>query len=345
MAIPKRFDEMAWANIRKIRSNRDAAFVRDILQARSDFLRLRMRHIPAIRKIYVDAADQIAKRLRDLPPTTGKLTRDHLAAIEKELRKEADKIAQKSEPLIKRGIKEAFGLGTRPTDNQLMRAVQLAGIKAIDIAKLQRGFADINTSAVGALWARTKKGLTVSQRIWNHSRNARDEMLNLIQTGLAAGRDAVKVARDLERYVRNGARTLAEDYPNMMARMKKRVPKDLCYEALRLARSEYSNAFFEGTYSRGRVNPSYTGVRWMLSDAHEIYDICDELANADLYNMGPGVYPAGEEPTYAHPQCMCFVVPHLQDTEKFIERLIKWQEDPKSDKDLNEWYNKIYKKM
>lgn len=41
----------------------------------------------------------------------------------------------------------------------------------------------------------------------------------------------------------------------------------------------------------------------MLSDAHDIFDICDDLADADLYGMGRGVYKKGEEPTHPHPNC------------------------------------------
>ena len=311
MTIPaKRLGQMAWRNIGLIRSTKDQEFARQLLEARRDFLRLRARHEIALRKVYIDAAGQVARDLRNLKPTIGELTRNHLMALEKSLSREAEKIQKATQALTRSGMEQAVGLGARPIDNHLTRAIREADV-GLDFLKLQRGFGDINTAAVEALWARTHKGFTVSKRIWNHTQAAKNAMRDLVHTGVATGRDVVKVARDLERYVRQGARTLAEDYPNMMARMGRRIPKDLCYEALRLARTEYSNAFMEGVYSRGRVNPSYQGVRFMLSDAHPEQDICDDLASADLYNMGPGVYPAGEEPVNPHPNC------YSEDTEVY----------------------------
>ena len=128
----------------------------------------------------------------------------------------------------------------------------------------------------------------------------------------------------------------------MMARIGKRVPKDLCYEAFRLARSEMSMAFMEGTYSSGRVNPAYKGVRWLLSSSHPLPDVCDDLASADLYGLGPGGYPAGDEPPYPHANCLCTVAPLVEDTKEFVERLKKWRDDPASQPELEKWYNEVY---
>jgi len=345
MALAKRLDEMAWRNVGFIRSLSDQEYARELLEARRDFLRLRLRHEISIRQIYVRAAEQVAQELRGMPPG---LTRNHLLALEKTLSREAEKINASVSALAKSGMNEAVGLGARPIDSRLFEALNEA-IVPISIARIQRGFGDVNSAAVEALWARTYKGLNLSQRIWDHSQSARDAMRDIIHTGVAAGRDPVKVARDLERYVRQGSATLAEDYPNMMARMGRRVPKDLCYESLRLTRTEYSKAYMEGTYSRGRVNPSYHGVRWMLSDAHNVAmpdgDICDDIAEANLYNLGPGVYPVGEEPVHPHPNCLCYVVPYLVDTDTFVLQLKKWKDDPESQPSIEKWYTDFYRNL
>lgn len=343
MALYKRLDEMAWRNVKFIRSLSDEEFARDLLEARRDFLRLRLRHELELRRIYLSAADRVARELRSLKPTVGDLTRNHLTALEKALRQEAEKIQEATRELVRSGMNEAAGLGGRALSNQLLRALRDAGA-TLDFLKIQRGFGDVNRAAVEALWARTRDGLNVSQRIWQQTQAARVAMRDIIHAGVAAGRDVVKVARDLERYVRSGAKTLAEDYPRMMARMGRRIPKDICYEALRLARTEYSMAFMEGVYARGRTNPSYRGVKWMLSDAHPEPDVCDDLANADLYGMGPGVYPAGEEPAHVHPNCLCYVVPHLVDTRDFMIQLKEWRDNPASQPHIEEWYNNFYRK-
>jgi hypothetical protein len=338
----KRLDEMAWKNIGIIKSMGDETFARDMLEARRDFLSLRLRHEPALKKVYIDAADNVAKELRNLKPAIGDLTRNHLIALEKALRQEADKIHAASSALIKSGIGQAFALGSRPLDNYILQAFR--DVKApLSFARLQRGFADINASAVEVFWARTRGGLTLSDRLWENSQTARKAIRDLIQTGIAQGRDVVEVARDLEHYVRDGAKTLTEDYENMMRRMETRIPKDLSYEALRLVRTEYSIAFMEGVYARGQLNPAYEGVQWMLSDAHPEPDICDDLASADLYGMGRGVYKKGEEPVHPHPNCLCYVVPVLIERQEITHKLAQWLEDPSSQPDIEEWYNEIYR--
>jgi len=50
--------------------------------------------------------------------------------------------------------------------------------------------------------------------------------------------DPVDIARALTKYDKEGSGTLVKDYPNMMKRMGRGLPKDLNYESLRLVRTE-----------------------------------------------------------------------------------------------------------
>lgn len=297
------FSKQLWRNIMKIRTDSDEEFVRYILEARSEYLSLRLKQEPAIRQIYVDAAANVSKDLSRLAPGASDLTRNHLRALEKSLTREAENIRRALEGRLRSDLQQATGLGGRPLQSHMTSCLQAAGLP-LDMLKVQRGFGNVNTAAVEAIWARTRNGMKLSDRIWQTSDHARENIRTIILDGVARGRDCVKVARDLEQYVKHGAATMAEDYPGMMARMGRRVPKDVCYEALRLARSEMSMAFMEGTYAAGRVNPAYKGVRWLLSSSHPLPDVCDDLASADLYGLGPGGYPAGDEPPYPHANCV-----------------------------------------
>lgn len=341
--MAKRLEDMLWHNIRQIRSENDEQFARWVLEARSEFLRLRLRQEPALRKIYIDAADNIAREIRGLRPGVSELTLNQLQVLETSLRREAERISKGVGDRLEADISRAVQAGASAPNQQMLNVIKVAGVLAIDPAKVQRGFGVVNSAAVEAIWARTHKGMMLSNRIWQTGDKATDAIRAILQDAVARGRDAVKVARDLERYVRHGAVTLTQDYPNMMERMKGRVPKNLSYEALRLARTEMSNAFREGMYAAGRTNPSYKGVRWLLSASHPIEDICDDFASADLYGLGPGGYPQGEEPPIAHPNCLCYTVPIVEETQEFVERLERWSDDPESEPELEKWYNKVYK--
>lgn len=78
------------------------------------------------------------------------------------------------------------------------------------------------------------------------------------------------------------------------------------YNASRILRTETARAWGQGFLEDCRKDPDVVGIRWTLSSSHKIFDICDFYASADLYGMGPGVYPLGKTPWYpAHPHCMC----------------------------------------
>jgi len=311
------------------------------LSARKQYINLRLRQDKEIANLYIRSADRIAKELQQIGTTTisGQIQKKHLKELEKSLRAEAE--------LIQKGLTEAFvdyidtaakaGIGY--TQGVVLNLFDQAGLKTSGIRKL---YSRVNKQAAEAIWARTRNGLYLSDRIWEQGEKYRNTMRDIIQESVAIGQDAVKTARMLQQYVRQGAMTLARDYPEMMKRMKGRIPGNISYEALRLARTEMTAAFGEGTIAASRVAPSYIGMKWALSGSHPMPDICDTLSTYDS-GLGPGVYPPGDEPPYpAHPNCLCALVPIHEEPEKFVERLKKWRDDPSSDQELEKWYNDIY---
>lgn len=317
------------------------------LSARQQYINLRLRQDAEIRKLYIRAADRIAKELRSYQPKgSGYLYKRHLQELEISLRREAERIAGDLTTQMKEYTQKSAEAGSGYSKAVLLNLVKQAGADdIINITGIQKLFGMVNTQAVEAIWARTKNGMKLSDRIWQTSENARSTIRNLIQESVATGQDAVKTARMLERYVQGGANTLAAEYPNMMKRMKGRVPKDISYEALRLARTETTAAFGEGAIAAARVTPSYKGMKWILSNTHPVEDICNTLAAADGYGLGAGVYPPGDEPLYpAHSNCLCVLVPVHEQPEEFVQKLKKWVDKPESEPDIEKWYKEIYQK-
>jgi hypothetical protein len=328
---------------REIDEIKDAAgaYRKWALEARKKYIELRLKQDPEIRGLYIRAADRVAKELRQLALKTPSsyLRKRQLQELEAALRAEADRLTGNLTKAFEQYIEQAVEAGGGYGQAIALDLFKKAGM---DITGLRTMFATVNRQAVEACWARTKKGLFLSDRIWEQGEKFRNTMRDLIQESVAIGQDAVKTARMLQQYVRQGAMTLARDYPNMMKRMAGRVPGDLCYEALRLARTEMTAAFGEGTIAAARVSPSYIGMKWVLSHNHPVVDICDTLAEHDE-GLGRGVYSPGNEPPLpAHPNCICTLVPVHEEPEKFVERLKKWRDDPSSDQELEKWYNDIY---
>lgn len=344
MAKQARLDDMLWKNIKRIQSENSKEFYQHILNSRSEFLKLRLKQDLELKQIYIKSAERIANDIRNLPDSIGPLTRNHMSVLEQSLRREAEEISSRVESKFREGIAESVKIGMNPLQAYLGDVLSSPGLP-FNAMQVQRGFGDVNTRAVEALWARTRHGMKLSERIWNLGNNAEQSIRKILLDAVATGRDAVKVAEDLQQYVKSGVGTLAEAYPNMMKRMGYRVPKKLSYEALRLARTEMTLAFQEGTYTAGAVNPAYKGVKWMLSASHPENDICNDYADSDLYGLGAGVYPKGEEPIVPHPNCLCFTVPIVEDKKEFIERLNSWLKNPNSQPDIQKWYRDFYQQL
>src|SRR5690606_34657399 len=145
-------DEQLWANLSFIRSNKDHQYVIDLLEARKDFLRLKRRQEIHLYRIYVKAAAEVGKAFRNLAPTIGELTRSHLVQLERALDREADAIHKALTNTTRESIEEGVKLGARAIDKQLVRAIRESEAP-VDLVKLQRGFAEVNRSAVEAFWA------------------------------------------------------------------------------------------------------------------------------------------------------------------------------------------------
>jgi len=91
------------------------------------------------------------------------------------------------------------------------------------------------------------------------------------------------------------------------------------YHARVLARNEAVEAFRDVQLRSLEGQKWAPGVRWKLSGAHPRPDICDVLANQDLYGLGPGGYPADKVPA-RHPSCMC-LQSTIVDTDYFKREL------------------------
>ena len=161
------------------------------------------------------------------------------------------------------------------------------------------------------------KPFVLSDRIWDISDNNYEKIKEIISSGINT--DCAEVAKALQQYVKEGAETFVKDYPNMYERMGGRVPKNLNYEALRLARNELSEVYWQATIEGFKENPAVRAVKWLLSNNRlpGYHDICDTMAYANAHGLGAGIYLVDEAPEKPHICCLCSLAPVIA---KDIER-------------------------
>lgn len=129
-----------------------------------------------------------------------------------------------------------------------------------------------------------------------------------------------KAGRQIENLAQAGAPTqrLKKAYQNLIDKAQtfneqqldkavdRAVRAKARYNAERIARTEGAKAFGAGRINDARENDDVVALQWSLSDNHNVFDICDFNASADLYGLGKGIYPKDNFPTYpAHPHCLC----------------------------------------
>lgn len=314
------------------------------LEARKDFIDLRLNQDKEIKKMYIDITKKLTKELEK--EGMSKFSKKRLKIILKQLNREIELLNEQLTINFEAYLKRNIEVATNYSKSILMKAVETASINKITKPAIQNIFYEINTRTLEAYWARSKDGLFLSDKIWSKNIKYRDTMVKILQGAVAEGRDCVKTARMLDEYVLKGKKTLVDNYPNMIKRIGNRIPKDVSYEALRLARTEMTAAYGEGVLASAMINPATLGIKYILSAAHPKTDICDEICGTDEYGLGIGVYPLDSAPEYPfHPNCLCIVLTVNEQPEQLVERLKRWNSNPMSEPGLEEWYQNIYSSM
>jgi len=145
-------------------------------------------------------------------------------------------------------------------------------------------------------------GYRLSDRVWNSAGMTRRHLDLYLDTAIREGRGALQMSRELERFLVPG-RTLTTNKP---------YSTNASYDAMRLARTEISQASQRAHIASAAMNPFVAGMKWNLSASHPRYDICDELAKGGP--NGDGVYEIATYPSRPHPQCLCYSTNVMVDT-------------------------------
>lgn len=164
-------------------------------------------------------------------------------------------------------------------------------------------------------------GLKLSDRLWRIDRGATQAIADALRRAVVMGRDASAATADF----------LARDEavpPDVRARLglngQEAVgravrealtvdPNNAYSRALRVFRTELNRAHGQAYQSGAASHPDVIGMKYNLSPSHPRTDICDVYAHANLYGLGPGVYPVGQAPWPAHPNTMSYLTAVFRD--------------------------------
>lgn len=161
--------------------------------------------------------------------------------------------------------------------------------------------------------ATAEDGLNLSDRIWRNYQGARKQLLPAISRAVLEGQSAADAARNfvrgqgvpdeiLNRILMARAGALVGNVNELLTSKE----AQMYINAERVFRTEMDRANILAARAGIYETEGVVGTRFMLSPNHPRYDICDVHARANLYGLGPGVYPRGKSPLPAHPNTLSY---------------------------------------
>jgi hypothetical protein len=311
-------------------------------RSRQDIAKLSLKAQLQISLAYNRAAADIASSLRE--------SIDKGYAIETilqqsqqlaDIQSRCQQLAADVQQLVEESLRKTAALATTP-DREYLTSV-FVDLNALDAEVVGGIFGRINDAAVrNAVSRMFADGYTLSATVWDLSGEFEDAVKEIIATGIAQGRDPVKIIRDIQSYVADGKLALADRWgvlqrgtPEWRRRIKGRID----YRAQRLVRSELQATAQAIGVQAGLANPASTGeFEWVLGPGLAHCAECTENAAR--------TYQAAEVPSYPHPNCGCQVRPVLRDRKEFLNDLKSWIGGTVTDENryVDDWaQNYLYK--
>jgi hypothetical protein len=293
-------------------------------------------------ELYKTAANQIAEKIRqlDINGRGTSLTRASYEKLESSLRKTGAYLAGEVENIIVDGITDLSSFTSKPHLSFISDAVKLSDTRKIDFSIIETMYSNLNTTLIDLTYTRLwNDGYTFVERIWKKiPANFQQAVKSIVSMGIAQGRDILQIAKDLTFYAAYGKEKLIKRYGEIVRgtyKFKKRIPKNIDYRAMAIARSELYISLQEAAKFQGSRNPAVYLYDWNLTGGTGIHVcICPDLA-------ANSPYTENNIPNFPHTNCLCYITHRIRGRDEFVNDLIDWGKGL-SIPYLDAWYMNVY---
>lgn len=175
---------------------------------------------------------------------------------------------------------------------------------------------------------KAQDGLTVSERLWGHSKGIKNNLMERINKNILTGESVWNTMMEIQEIKSPNVtipKYLKEDLKKMSENQIQKIVdlytvKKTNYITQRLVEAEIERAYRTTSMKLIEEKEWIKGLKWNLSSKHKHgeYDcVCEDNSEKDNFGMGKGVYPIKYYPHMpAHPWCKCY------DTEVFDDEYI-----------------------
>ena len=267
-----------------------------------------------------------------------------------QLQNEVAQLAADIDKALQQGTAAAWNAGQKSVNDTLARTFgnTKAGKKEIETLDKEATAALRQRSATAhGFYTEPQGGVTISDRVWKMTASVKTDLEVAIQNAAMEGKSAADLAGEIKQYLKHpehlyravrvkdpdtgewtGEYKMSQAAIDAQARGEfgRGVYKSAYANALRLARTELTQAYRRAEWETYQENPLITGYRIELSNHHTtkvqtkkgtkekpLHDICDEMAGTE--------YPKTFMWTGWHPNCRCKMVPILINNNDFKERV------------------------
>lgn len=278
-----------------------AAIKRASARARQEMQVLDRARLAQLDELYRRAGASLHAAAASYAGTDGSIRLETLNALIGQVESRLNDLSQARNQLLEDGLIEAARIGVAP-----MQVVPGVGIDTAQVAEDAVRFVHRFVA---------EDGLQLSDRIWRLDRNARETVTRAIESAVIQGHSASQAATDflargadVPADLRQKMRAANADAVGRSARSALLTDDEISARAnaMRVFRTGITRAHGQAYREAGLKHPDVIGTRFLLSPNHPRVDVCDMHASANLYGLGPGVYPPGKSPWPAHPNTLSF---------------------------------------
>ena len=135
--------------------------------------------------------------------------------------------------------------------------------------------------ALDTFLVRTAAGMNLSERVWNLTNGAKDQLELYLSSGISIGRSAAEIAGDIKQYLNEPNRLFRRVRQEGRLVLSKAargyhpgagIYRSSYRNALRLAKNEINMAYRMSDYVRRQELPFVTGIEVHLSASHPRLD-------------------------------------------------------------------------
>lgn len=273
------------------------------------------RYAKEVQNLYFQIADHVARISSTQEFKDGIFTFKDYPVLNRMVDKLIESLRKSTLVVIRSGISKEW-------DNANENNDALVKYLSSKINLPEKKYQTRNLKALEAFQGRKINGLGLSERVWNYATQYKTELEQALDVGIADGRSAAQLSRDIREYLREPEKLFrrVRDKNGILKPSKNAlkynpgggVYRSSYKNAMRLTRTEINQSYREADYLRWQQMDFVVGIEIRRSNHEYGCPVCESLK---------GKYPKDFKFIGWHPHCLCHAIPILSTQKELLDSI------------------------